>query len=233
MLAYPLRYANDERCRPARASAPRGPGDIVLGALSRVARDVWRRRGTLFVLSAPSGGGKTTLVRHLLTRVPRLKRSVSVTTRPQRHGERQGHDYHFVHRAPFFRARARGRYLEWAKVHAHFYATPRRAVDTALARGHDIVLVIDVQGAAQVKRRLPSSVTIFLLPPSWRALERRLRQRATDDPATIRRRLRMARQEVQAARHYDYVVVNDRLSQAVDTLAAIIAAERHRVIPGR
>ena len=197
--------------------------------LAHVARAAWKRRGTLFVLSSPSGGGKTTLVRHVLARLPHLTRSVSVTTRPRRQGERHGRDYWFVSREQFLRGRARRRYLEWANVHAHFYATPRQAVERELARGHDVVLVIDIQGAAQVKRRIPSSVTLFLLPPSWQALARRLRQRATEDAATIRRRLRVARQEVRSARHYDYLVVNDRLSQAVRELAAIITAERRRV----
>ena len=198
--------------------------------LIRVGRRVWRKQGILFVLSAPSGGGKTTLARHLLARLPRLTRSVSVTTRPRRRGEREGRDYHFVGRAQFLRGRVQRHYLEWAKVHEYFYATPRRTVQRTLASGRDVVLVIDVQGAAQIKRRVPSSVTLFVVPPSWDALARRLRRRATDDPTTIHRRLRVARQEVRAAGQYDYVVINDRLSQAVDELAAIITAERHRVV---
>lgn len=200
-------------------------------SVSRVAQRVWRRGGTLFVLSAPSGSGKTTLVRHLLARMPRLTRSVSLTTRPRRRGERAGRDYRFISRARFMHARAQGQCLEWAKVHEYFYATPRAAVQRALRRGRDVVLVIDVQGAAAIKRRIPSSVAIFLLPPSWEALAHRLRRRATEDAGTIHRRLHVARQEVQAAQRYDYVVINDRLSQAVDELAAIVTAERHRVIP--
>ena len=198
----------------------------------QIACTAWKRRGTLFVVSSPSGGGKTTVVRHVIAQLPHLARSVSVTTRPRRHDEREGRDYHFVTREQFARARARGQYLEWARVHAHWYATPRHAVERRLACGQDVVLVIDVQGAAQVQRRLPESVTIFLLPPSWHALARRLRQRATEDAAAIRRRLRDARREVTAVRHYDYLVVNDRLSQAVHELAAIITAERRRVQKG-
>lgn len=187
------------------------------------------RRGRLFVVSSPSGGGKTTVVRHVLARVPGLRRSVSVTTRPRRRGEREGRAYHFVSRERFLRDRARRAYLEWAKVHEHFYATPRRTVARLLAQGADVVLVIDVQGASQVRRRAPSCVMIFLLPPSWAALARRLHHRATEDPATIRRRLRVARQEVREARHYDYLIINDRLSHAVSELAAIVIAERCRV----
>ena len=198
--------------------------------LDRVAQHAWRRTGTLFVLSAPSGGGKTTVARHVLARLPRLIRSVSMTTRPRRRGEREGRDYYFLSRDRLLRARDRGHLLEWAKVHEYLYATPRAAVQHALQRGRDVVLVIDIQGAAQIKRRVPSSVSVFLLPPSWQALARRLQRRATDDPGTIQRRLRVARREVQAARQYDYVVINDRLSDAVDQLAAIITAERHRVI---
>lgn len=196
--------------------------------LTQVARGLWKREGTLFVLSSPSGGGKTTVARHVIAQLSWVTRSISVTTRPRRADEREGRDYHFVSRATFLRDRARRAYLEWAKVHEHFYATPWRPVQQQLARGRDVVLVIDVQGAAQVKRRVPSSISVFLLPPSWAALARRLRQRATEDAATISRRLRVARREVASARQYDYVVVNDHLSQAVHELAAIITAERRR-----
>lgn len=198
--------------------------------LVEVARALWPRRGTLFVLSSPSGGGKTTVARHVLARLPRLERSVSVTTRRRRRGERDGRDYHFVSPEQFLRGRAHRAYLESACVHGHWYATPRRAVEQRLARGIDVVLVIDVQGAAQVQRRVPSSVTIFLLPPSWAVLARRLRQRATEDAATIARRLQVARREVAGAARYDYVVMNDSLGQAVEDVAAIVTATRRRVM---
>lgn len=198
-------------------------------ALAQIARASWKPHGTLFVLSSPSGGGKTTVARHVAAQLPWVTRSVSVTTRPRRAGERDGHDYRFISRAQFLRERAQRRYVEWAQVHAHYYATPRVPVARWLRQGRDVMLVIDVQGAAQIRRRLPSSVSVFLLPPSWQVLNARLRRRATEDAATIRRRLRAAHREVAAVRDYHYVVVNDHLGQAVHELAAIIIAERRRV----
>ncbi len=200
-----------------------------VAAIARLVQTTTRREGRLFVLSGPSGGGKTTLVRHLLAHIPGIVRSVSVTTRARRRGERAGRAYHFVTPRAFQAARVRGAYLEWASVHGAFYATPRRLVERALTRGQDVLLAIDVHGAAQVKQRKPACVRIFLLPPSWRTLMDRLRQRGTEDSMTRARRLQVARQELRLARQYDYVVVNDQLARAVQELAAIITAERLRL----
>ena len=185
-------------------------------------------RGRLFILSAPSGAGKTTLVQGLLRRVPRLVHSVSMTTRPPRRGERYGRDYYFVTSAAFAAARRRGGLLEHARVHGHWYGTPRVAVRRALASGHDVLLSIDVQGARQVRRRLADSVTIFILPPSLASLRQRLQRRRTEAPQQIRARLRLARQELRAAPRYDYRVVNDEVRHALVQLQAIIIAERCR-----
>ncbi len=188
-----------------------------------------QRQGWIFVVSSPSGGGKTTLVQHLLHRQPGLRRSVSVTTRPPRHGERRGKAYQFISRARFAALRRRGALLEWAKVHGAYYGTPRRPIDQALAHGRDVVLNIDVQGARQVRRLARGrAVLIFLLPRSLKELARRLMRRRTDSPAGIQARLRAARRELACARWYDYTVVNGRLQDAVDQLEAIVIAQRCR-----
>ena len=181
------------------------------------------------MISSPSGGGKTTVVRHLLQRLPELVRSVSVSTRPPRAGERSGADYRFVTPAAFARMRARREFLEWAHVHQACYGTPARAVRAALARGCDVVLSIDVQGARQIRRRLGRrAVLIFLMPPSLEALKRRLIRRHTDSRDAITRRLAAARRELACARDYDYVVRNRELAKAVHETTAIVTAERLR-----
>ena len=188
------------------------------------------RRGSLVVLSSPSGGGKTTVVRALLRRVPRLTRSVSVTTRPPRPSERTGREYWFISTKRFARLRAQGGLLEWARVHQACYGTPRRAVERALARGRDVVLSIDVQGARQIRRRCGrDAVLVFLVPPSRRELKRRLLRRGTESAEGIRTRLAAATRELACRRWYDYAVVNDRLADAIAQLAAIVTAERVRV----
>jgi guanylate kinase len=195
-----------------------------------------RARGHAFVISSPSGGGKTTVVRMLRRRLPRLARSVSVTTRPRRPGERDGRDYRFVTRAAFERLRRTGGLLEWAAVHGARYGTPRAPVARALARGRDIVLSIDVQGARQARRALGRrAVLIFLLPPSMAQLRRRLHGRRTETTTEIRRRLAAARREIACAAWYDEAVVNDRLGDTVARLAAIVRSRRqpnHRSIHG-
>ena len=183
--------------------------------------------GDAFVVSSPSGGGKTTVVDRLLRRMRRLERSVSMTTRTPRRGERNGREYHFVDRTTFERLRRRGELLEWARVHGAAYGTPKRAVLGTMRRGRDVILNIDVQGARQVRRRLGQrAVLVFLVPPSMAALRERLAARQTESAAQVRRRLTAARRELACARSYDYRVVNDRLPDTVATLAAIIAARR-------
>lgn len=184
--------------------------------------------GRLFILSAPSGTGKTTVSNHVLRKVPRIVRSISATTRPPRRGERDGRDYRFVSREAFLRMRAKGEFLEWAEVHGQLYGTPRRALREAARAGNDLLLVIDVQGAAKIRRNGVASVGIFLLPPSWAVLRRRLERRATEQGVLLRRRLADARREIGERSRYDYWVVNDSLADAVQEVAAIITAERLR-----
>lgn len=190
-------------------------------------------RPNLFVVSAPSGSGKTTLCARLLRAVPRLTRSVSVTTRPPRRDERHGRDYWFVTEREFLHRRRRGEFLEWARVFGAYYGTRRVAVERSLRAGRDVLLSIDVQGAAQVRRRRPASVSIFILPPSLETLRRRLVARGLDQPAAIRRRLAVARREIRQAGRFDYVVVNDDLDTALERFRAIVLAERARVRGGR
>jgi guanylate kinase len=183
--------------------------------------------GRAFVISSPSGGGKTTVVTRLRRRLPRLVRSVSVTTRPPRPGERDGSHYRFVSLGTYRRLRRTGGLLEWAKVHGAYYGTPKQPVLHALRAGRDVLLSIDVQGARQVRRALGRrAVLIFLLPPSRAQLRRRLLQRRTDSLATIRRRLAAARRELACATWYDHRVVNDRLEHAVTELVHIIRKPR-------
>jgi len=182
------------------------------------------RPGRVFVISSPSGGGKTTLVRQLLRKRPGLVRSRSVTTRAPRPGERRERDYQFVSPAAFQRMRTSGALLEWAIVHGAYYGTPKRPVMRTLAKGRDIVLSIDVHGARQVRRALGTrAVLVFLLPPSMRHLRQRLMRRRTETPAAIRRRMAAARRELACASWYDYTVVNDRLDQTVNTVEAVMA----------
>lgn len=182
----------------------------------------------VFVISSPSGGGKTTVVTRLLRAMPRLVRSISVTTRPRRAGERQGRDYHFVSPAAFQRLRRSRQLLEWAKVHGAYYGTPKGATLQALARGRSVILSIDVQGARQVRRALGRRATlIFLLPPSRDHLRRRLIKRRTETPASIRRRLAAATRELACATWYDYTVVNDRLERAVAQVTELVRRHTH------
>jgi guanylate kinase len=181
------------------------------------------KRGRLFVISAPSGAGKTSLVEALLARYPNLKVSVSHTTRKPRPHEVEGREYYFVSLPEFRRLESAGQFLEHAHVFDNYYGTGRQTVERLLASGTDVVLEIDWQGARQVRAALPECITIFILPPSRGALEERLTQRRTDSPEVIARRLQDAVDDMRHASEFDYVVVNDRFDAAVDDLAAIIA----------
>jgi guanylate kinase len=194
--------------------------------LSRVS-DV--RRGILFVVSAPSGTGKTTVVERLVQQLPDLALSRSYTSRPSRPGEIDGVDYNFITRARFEAMVAADEFLEWADVFGNLYGTCATDVERELSHGRDIVLVIDVQGARQVRLRYANTVGVFVLPPSFEILEQRLRGRSKDPEEAIQRRLRTARNEVAAFAEYDYVIVNDELDACVDRLRAIILAERARL----
>ena len=191
-------------------------------------------RGLLFVVSAPSGAGKTTVVEKLVRervveRRPSLSLSRSYTSRPPRPGEHDGVDYNFISREGFQEMVQRGEFLEWADVFGNFYGTGRRETESQLAAGVDLVLVIDVQGARQVRQSVEGAVGIFVLPPSFAALEARLRGRSKDPEDAIRRRLDTARREIAAVTEYDYVVVNDVLDPCVDEIASIVTAERARL----
>ena len=193
------------------------------------------RRGRLIVISAPSGAGKTTLVRGLLKRNPAFVFSVSYTTRPPREAEVDGRDYHFVSRDRFFELRDAGAFLEYAEVFDNFYATGRQEVEQELRRGLNVIVEIDWQGARQVRERMPSCRSIFILPPSVTALEQRLRNRRTDTDAVIRRRLRDSLEDLSHWREFDYIVVNDDLARALDELEGIATGRlrRNRVGVGR
>jgi guanylate kinase len=180
------------------------------------------RRGRLFVIAAPSGAGKTTLVRALMGREPSLRFSISCTTRQQRPNEVHGRDYFFVSRDEFARMAEAGEFLEHARVFDNDYGTPRRQVEASLAAGQDLILEIDWQGAAQVRSALPESVSIFILPPSREELERRLRGRGTDSEEVIQRRLRDAAADMAHWREFDYVVVNDDFDDALSRLQAVV-----------
>jgi guanylate kinase len=185
--------------------------------------------GLLLVVSAPSGTGKTTVVERLVQIVPGLSMSRSYTSRAARDGEADGVDYNFISRQRFEALIAEDAFLEWADVFGNFYGTA--AADTARERatGRDLVLVIDVQGARQVRARCPETVGVFVLPPSYDVLEQRLRGRSQDTEAAMQRRLATARAEVAAFVEYDYVVVNDELDTCVERLRAIVLAERSRL----
>jgi guanylate kinase len=186
------------------------------------------RRGRLFVIAAPSGAGKTSLVRALMECERGLRFSISYTTRAPRPTERPGHDYFFVDRAEFERMVANDEFLEHARVFDNYYGTARQQVERALATGQDLILEIDWQGAAQVRRALPECISIFILPPSRAELERRLRGRGTDAEEVIQRRLRDAASDMTHWREFDHVVVNDDFAQALADLQAIVAGRDER-----
>lgn len=185
--------------------------------------------GLLFVVSAPSATGKTTVIEQLVRLVPGLGMSRSYTSRACRPGEADGVDYNFVSREQFEAQMQADGFLEWADVFGNYYGTGRAETEARLASGEDLVLVIDVQGARQVRTRRPETVAIFMLPPSFAVLEERLRKRSADPEPAMRRRLETARQEVNAVDTYDYVVINDQLERCVGELAAIVMAERARL----
>ena len=185
------------------------------------------RRGLMLVLSSPSGAGKTTIARKLRESDPGIEMSISHTTRPARNGERNGKDYFFVDRETFARMRDQGEFLEWAVVFDNYYGTTRQPVEQALAAGRDVLFDVDWQGAAALRAKAENDVvTVFILPPTAAALERRLNERAQDSPDIVRRRMLGASNEIQHWQEYDYVVINRDLDQAHADVAAILAAER-------
>ena len=209
MSSSPL-TRTDQAAAPAASSAP-------------------ARRGLLFIVSAPSGAGKTTLVERLVEQTPGLKMSRSYTSRAARTGEIDGVDYNFVSRDRFETMVQAGEFLEWASLYGHLYGTCAADTERLLADGHDVVLVIDVQGARKVRAAGVGTSTVFVMPPSFAILEQRLRGRSKDSEPEIQRRLQVARDEVAAFAEYDFVVVNDELTSAVDRLRSIVVAERSRL----
>jgi len=187
------------------------------------------RRGGLFVVSAPSGTGKTTVVDEAVARTSGVRRSRSFTSRPARPGETDGDAYHFVSRARFEAMVAGDQFLEWAEIVGNLYGTSLFETERQLAAGLDLILVIDVQGARQLRQQGMAAVMVFLLPPSADVLERRLRGRRQDSDVVIERRLEVAREEVPAFAEYHYVVINDDMTTCVDEVRAIVLAERAKV----
>lgn len=185
-----------------------------------------KRQGRIIVISAASGSGKTTLCKRLLRECKNLVFSRSLTTRPARKGERNKKDYIFISKKEFMECRRAGKFLEWARVFGNYYGTPEEFVEKKLREGKDVVLVIDVQGAFQVKAKRPDAVLIFILPPSLGEIRNRLIERKTDRPAQIKLRLKVAAREIARAKEYDYVVVNDDLDAAVARLKEIINKRR-------
>ena len=182
--------------------------------------------GNLFIISAPSGAGKTTLCNALLKRFPDICYSVSHTTRPPRGNEKQGVDYFFIQKKEFETNLQQGYWAEWAEVHGNFYATSHKFLTRNLKRGRDILLDIDVQGTRQILKNYPDSITIFVMPPSLEMLRLRLESRGTDSQEAIERRLRDASKEMQQRHLYRHIVVNDRLNEAVDHLVNIVKTYR-------
>jgi len=189
--------------------------------------------GTLFVVSAPSGAGKTTLVRMLLERDPQVRLSVSYTTRSPRPGELDGREYNFIDIATFGAMRDRGDFLEWAEVHGNFYGSSRVWLEEQMRLGHDLLLEIDWQGAQQVRQLFPAAVAIFILPPSVAELERRLRGRGQDADDVIQRRVAAALGEMRHVGEFDFVIINNDLQVASDDLGAAVRASRLRVASQR
>ncbi|MBI5785194.1 MAG: guanylate kinase [Rhodocyclales bacterium] len=189
--------------------------------------------GTLIVVSAPSGAGKTTLVKLLMERDPLVRHSVSYTTRPPRPGEQDGREYNFIDIATFAAMRDRGDFLEWAEVHGNFYGTSRVWLAEQMQAGSDMLLEIDWQGAQQVRRLFPEAVTIFILPPSVAELERRLRGRGQDAEDVIQRRVAAAMGEMRHVGEFNFAIINNDLQVALDDLAAAVRAARLRVASQR
>ncbi len=187
------------------------------------------RTGRLFVVAGPSGAGKGTLIAELLKRYPKSRLSVSATTRKPRPGEKDGVHYFFLDKGEFRRRAEAGEFLEWAEVHGNLYGTPRRQVEEWMDRGYDVILEIDVQGAGQVRERMPEAVTVFVQPPSLEVLEERLRRRGTENEEQMRERLRNADRESLEKDKFHYVVVNDELHRAVSELCAIYEKESRRL----
>jgi guanylate kinase len=202
---------------------------VEVGLPDKLATETNEGRGILFVVSSPSGGGKGTLIQRVLKQVPNLSYSVSFTTRAPRNGEVNGREYFFVTPEIFEQMVAAGEFLEWAQVHSKLYGTARDQVAREIAEGRDIILEVDVQGAASVRTLITDSVSIFILPPSFKILKERLQSRGTDSPEDLVLRLRNAPTELKDYSAFQYVILNDTLERAANQMAAIVHAERARL----
>jgi len=191
-----------------------------------------RREGLVFVVSAPSGGGKTSLVERAVRALPDLKRSISCTTRPPRPGEQDGVDYEFIGRETFQGRIASGELIEWAEVYDHLYGTPRSPLESNRKTGIDTILAIEIQGARRVRELFPEAITIFLKPPSLEVLRARLRERRGEEGAALEKRLQLAREEMGWISEYEYTILNKDLEEAAGQLQAVIVGERRRVRAG-
>mgnify|MGYP001573716395 FL=1 len=187
-----------------------------------------KKKGILFIISAPSGSGKTTLCAKLVESVDSLYRSISMTTRAPRPGEQDGMDYIFIEKPEFIKRQKRNEFLEWAKVFNEYYGTPKKHIMHMLKRGSDVLLSIDVQGAMKIRRLKLDAVYIFILPPSIEMLRERLINRSTDSKKAIQQRLVVSKKEISCSYKYDYIIVNNRLESALDSLRAVVVAERCR-----
>ena len=184
--------------------------------------------GNLFVVAAPSGAGKSSLVKALMEVDHRIAPSVSHTTRPPRGQEKDGREYHFVDDATFDAMLAEDAFIEWAHVHGKRYGTSRQAIDAVIATGHDVVLEIDYQGALQIQQKFPQCISIFILPPSWEELETRLRRRGEDQPEVIELRMANAREEIAQAHHFQFVIINEVFDRALFDMKSVVQAQRLR-----
>jgi len=188
------------------------------------------RRGMLIVVSSPSGGGKSTVIKEILKKDPAMEYSVSVTSRSPRPGEVPGESYHFTTKEQFQKWIEEGRFYEWAHVHNHLYGTRREVIEEKLVQGKDVIMDLDFQGGLSVKKQSPNAVLIFLLPPTMKVLENRLRKRKTDDDKVIQLRLKNAREEIRYAKKYDYILINNDLQDTINKVRGIIEAERYRAV---
>ena len=187
-----------------------------------------KNRGRLFIVSAPSGAGKTTLCQKLSSTMPNLRHSVSYTTRPMRHGEVKNRDYTFIKEDVFRRMARRDEFIEWAEVHGNLYGTSRKRLEAMLNKGIDIILDVDTQGARQIRKKYKDGIYIFILPPSLRALNERLKKRMCNSKEEIQRRLKRAVDEIREYKKYDYVIINTVFDTAIEEMKAIISSEKLR-----
>ena len=188
-----------------------------------------KKKGLIVAISAPSGAGKTTLCKRLLQSSPSFIFSVSFTTRHPRKNEIEGVDYYFVSREEFQKMVDARKFVEWAEVHGQLYGTSANLLNKAIEAEKDVVLEVDVEGGTQIKKNYPQAVLVFLLPPSWQELEKRLRSRRTEDYERVKERIKQAKKEIDYAPYYDYLIINDDINRALDDLTAIIRAERCRM----